>query len=477
MYLINPYISGCSLKMEAFIAPAAFDADAQELNIFKKFCNYYTSDANAAYIFSFTSAIAALSLTAATGVTYVWGETISGIDFTSAQISSGTAFTSGSTKRWVLVYNTSSSVAVTAPTGAVWIYGSDKCYSYSSSSNTYLKYVHCNKLNSVTYIPINAFVSCTGLSGNLTIPSICNTIETSSFQSCTGLTNIYLHSGITTIKNLAFYNCTNAYFNSNNLILPNLATIGDSAFSTCKNLKNVDISSSSITTLGTSAGVFFQSGITSILLPDTLVSIGAQCFQSTPLSSVNIPVNLKTIGSSAFQSCTSLITVTINSNVLETIGSLAFHGCGNINSNFNLPVTIKSIGNNAFWQCYNAVFGNITANLTYLGSDAFSYCYKLYNIDLSGGSITSIVGGTGMFKNCTGLLTVKLPSSITSIGDAAFSGCSNVTYYLKSQTAPTVSGTPFGNYAKPLHIPVTNSGYNVAPWTTTTIFSSIIADL
>ena len=53
MYPINPYMNAqavAPLTMEAFVAPADFNPDAQELNIVKAFASY--PDANKKYIFS-----------------------------------------------------------------------------------------------------------------------------------------------------------------------------------------------------------------------------------------------------------------------------------------------------------------------------------------------------------------------------------------------------------------------------------------
>ena len=86
--------------MEAFIAPANFDPASQPLNIVSVFGDY--NNVNKAYIFSFTSAIATLTLSALAGITYRWGETISGVDYV-YDVVSGTAFTAGSIKRYVIV--------------------------------------------------------------------------------------------------------------------------------------------------------------------------------------------------------------------------------------------------------------------------------------------------------------------------------------------------------------------------------------
>jgi len=70
--------------------------------------------------------------------------------------------------------------------------------------------------------------------------------------------------------------------------------------------------------------------------------------------------------------------------------------------------------------------------------------------------------------------------SVSSIGNYSFAGMNNVTsVYCYATSAPTVGtgGFTLGGTARPLHVKIGATGYNVAPWTNTAIFSSIIYDL
>ena len=90
---------GVELGMEAFIAPPDFDANAQELNIYSAFSRFYQANTDAAYGYSFTSAIATLSLEVVANRTYIWGETLGdGTEYVSSQVASATAFLEAS---WV----------------------------------------------------------------------------------------------------------------------------------------------------------------------------------------------------------------------------------------------------------------------------------------------------------------------------------------------------------------------------------------
>ena len=215
--------------MEAFVAPENFNPESQPLNIVTVIDNY--DNVNKAYIFSFTSTIPTLFLFASSGITYRWGETIDGNDYV-YDIESGTAFTEGSTKRYVIVNSTFSSLPATVPNGGVWLYAREKIYSISSQFNNYLKYIHCQDLHSVTTIENGAFHNCIGLTGILNIPNSVTTIGNEAFRSCTGLIgSLTIPNSVTSIGNLAFFYCTG--FAGSLTISNSVTTIGYEAFRSC----------------------------------------------------------------------------------------------------------------------------------------------------------------------------------------------------------------------------------------------------
>ena len=66
----------------------------------------------------------------------------------------------------------------------------------------------------------------------------------------------------------------------------------------------------------------------------------------------------------------------------------------------------------------------IGTNATSIGNAAFYGCNNLTSITIPS-SVTSI--GQGAFSGCSGLTSVTIPSSVTSIGYAAFDTCRNLT--------------------------------------------------
>lgn len=104
-------------------------------------------------------------------------------------------------------------------------------------------------------------------------------------------------------------------------MLVDRTSIPEKSFFNCYNLTTISIPNG-VTVIGTNA--FYQCGLVSVTLPDTLIELGT----------------------SAFISCTGLTTVTIPDSVI-TIGS-SFQGCNGLASINCLPTTPPVINSNAF---------------------------------------------------------------------------------------------------------------------------------
>ena len=135
----------------------------------------------------------------------------------------------------------------------------------------------------------------------------------------------------------------------------------------------------------------------------------------------------------------------------------AFHWCWRLQE-ITLPSSVTVIGNEAFSGCWNLKGINVAesnkvykaidgvlytkdlktiicypqgkdekfvipSSVTSIGDYAFSNCNKLQEITLPPG-VTSI--GNGAFNNCCYLQKITLPSSVTNIGDGVFEWCINL---------------------------------------------------
>ncbi len=100
---------------------------------------------------------------------------------------------------------------------------------------------------------------------------------------------------------------------------------------------------------------------------------------------------------------------------------------------------VTSIVNSAFQGCMAINSVKIPESVSIIGESAFRNCINLTSISLPN-SIYSI--SDYLLYGCTGLTTVTIPNSVTSIGNEAFSGCTGLT----SVTIPN-SVTSIGNEA------------------------------
>ncbi len=313
----------------------------------------------------------------------------------------------------------------------------------------------CNSLESITLPFIGA--SRTANSGyNQVFGYIFGYTTTSSDSSVSGATyqgqydGIYYHyyipaslktvilsESMTSIGKYAFRNCNGL----TSVIIPNSVTsIGNYAFSGCSGL-------TSVTYLGTIdqwAEISFGDSSNPLYYAHNLY------INDELVTEVNLTTATK-ISAYAFGGCSGLTSVTIGNSV-TSIGSYAFMGCDNLKyneydngyylGNSNNPYVAlirakntsissciinentKIICPNAFNSCSGLISVTIPDSMTSIGERAFYNCSGLTSVTI-GNSVTSI--GYGAFYNCSGLTSITIPDSVTSIGSYAFRGCSGLT--------------------------------------------------
>ena len=86
------------------------------------------------------------------------------------------------------------------------------------------------------------------------------------------------------------------------------------------------------------------------------------------------------------------------------------------------PVT--AFGDNAFKECGGLKSVTIPSSVTSLGSNCFEMCSGLTSLTIPS-SVTSL--GNWCFYNCSGLTSITIPSSVTSLGFCCFYNCSDLT--------------------------------------------------
>ena len=86
------------------------------------------------------------------------------------------------------------------------------------------------------------------------------------------------------------------------------------------------------------------------------------------------------------------------------------------------PVT--AFGDNAFKECGGLKSITIPSSVTSLGNYCFNWCNGLTSVTIPS-SVTSL--GDFCFWNCYRLTSITIPSSVTSLGNCCFEGCSGLT--------------------------------------------------
>ncbi|MBD5311720.1 MAG: leucine-rich repeat protein, partial [Bacteroides sp.] len=168
-------------------------------------------------------------------------------------------------------------------------------------------------------------------------------------------------------------------------------------------------------------------------------------FFGLSLQSINIPSSITAIGDSAFNRCKVLQSVNIPSSV-TTIGINPFSGCKNLqinlshNSHFRIIDNLLISDNGNLISCLNTTSHvNIPSSVTTIGDSAFCGCSALQSVNIPS-SVTAV--GDSAFCGCSALQSVNIPSSVTTIGDSAFCRCEA----LQSINIPS-SVTAVGNSA------------------------------
>ncbi len=285
----------------------------------------------------------------------------------------------------------------------------------------------------VTSIGNDAFYGCFGLT-SISIPNSVTSIGDNAFMDCYGLESLTIPASVTSIGVLAFYQCSGL----DTVTVENGNTVYDS-----RDNCNAIIETSSNTLI---AGFIITD------IPSTVTGIGDYAFAGcSGMTSIDIPNSVTSIGEEAFEGCSSLTSITIPNSVIS-IREGAFSHCVNLSS-----ITVES-GNSAYDSrdnC-NAIIETATNKLirgsknttiipstvTSIGNYAFDGYTELYSIDIPN-SVTSI--GVCAFEGCTGFASIDIPNSVTSIGECAFQQCTGLKSIIIPESIDTIRAGTFLN--------------------------------
>ena len=169
--------------------------------------------------------------------------------------------------------------------------------------------------------------------------------------------------------------------------------------------------------VGIKGGAFEnRSNLTSVTIGNNVTSIDFYAFYGcSGLTNITIPDSVTSIGNHAFYGCSGLTSITIPGSV-TSIGQSAFNGCSDLTS-----ITIPFVGDKADGTGAATHFGYIFGASSGLSNSSY-VPESLKEVIITGG--TSI--GWRAFWGCSGLTSITIPDSVTSIDQYAFDGCNGI---------------------------------------------------
>ena len=290
----------------------------------------------------------------------------------------------------------------------------------------------CTALTEVKYdseaaVPKNMFYGCTNLA-TVTLNDKVTEIGEGAFQNCAALANFALPVGVNEIKKNTFNGCAKL----GAITLDGITSLGEGAFKGCAALK-------------------------SVTLPATLTDIGANAFDGClTLASITINGQIENLGLDAFARCSDDLSITFadgsdmayencalyNGDTLlayygkamsfrvkdgtVAIATKAFNGNATL-IEVVLPATLTEIGEYAFQKCAALTTINLK-NVKTIGKYAFDNAAKLAkdSAETTGLYIGANTIGNYAFQKCLALESVAFFGVNVSVGQNAFSGCTNL---------------------------------------------------
>lgn len=229
--------------------------------------------------------------------------------------------------------------------------------------------------------------------------------------------SMILGKPVTSLANSAFSYCSGI---TSVTIPPTVISIGTGVFDQCSSLVSLSMEAAN-SQFSSEDGVLFNKWKTTLIgcpqgksgpytIPSSVTSIGFLAFSyCRELTSVTIPSSVASIVSGAFEYCSGLSEVAIPPGV-TSIESSTFKYCSGL-TELTIPSSVKKIRSYAFSHCDGLTSVTIPSGVTSIEDSAYTYCSMLTNVTIPSG-VTSI--GSNVFDECSSLLFLSVDAENTS---------------------------------------------------------------
>lgn len=182
--------------------------------------------------------------------------------------------------------------------------------------------------------------------------------------------------------------------------------------------------SNELSTGGTQPSYLSKNAMTDAYIGDCVTSIGDGAFNGcSGLTSIYIPDGVTSIGNHAFNVCSSLTSIYIPDGV-TSIGMGAFNGT-------------------TWFNTYSADTSHRYGNIIYINDVA--YIATSTSITYCAFREGTVSIGGGCCYNCSKLISITIPDSVTSIGSNAFTYCNSLTSVTIGNVVANIGQYAFNN--------------------------------
>ena len=360
-----------------------------------------------------------------------------------------------------------------APAGCTIDWGDGTVETFETAStvvntHTYTDGIEYHLISLSNYTAFsNAFFNCRGLT-SVTIGNSITSIGSNAFSGCSGLTSVTIPNSVTSIAGSAFYGCSGL----TSITIPDSVTsIGIVAFKGCSRLRTIRISAINPPTLY--SDTFSETSIEKIIVPKSSID----AYKSADGWSTYADKIVYEVDSSDLVSLETKLNENIVKDPIKTY--LVWKGDkfpNSTNATFKAPAgctidwgdgtveTFETASTEVNTHTYTDGFEYhliSLSNYTVVDSDSFSYCSGLTSVTI-GNSVTSI--SDHVFFGCRSLSSVTIPNSVTSIGNDVFHGCIRLTSVTIPDSVTSIGYSAFWDCSRLTSITIPGSVTSMGYW-------------